>query len=84
MSKLTPSPFDPKSRLGQVIPYVLFGMLVFAGVSSAHLNQFFSVYITLLIAQLGTLSMYLFMRKLKSRKTAGANLKSIRPDRKLS
>lgn len=75
MSKLVPSPFDLKSRAVQVIPYALFGTLVFASVSSAHLNQFFSVYVTLLIAQLGTLSIYLLMRKLKSKKIENGSVK---------
>jgi hypothetical protein len=67
MSKPTPVLINLKSRFGQVLPYALFGAIVFAGVSSADLNQYFSAYLVLLIAQLGTIGIYLLLRQLKSR-----------------
>ncbi|WP_309743457.1 MULTISPECIES: hypothetical protein [unclassified Chamaesiphon] len=51
----------------QLLPYTLLGTSLFAWVSSAHLNQFFSVYLVLLAAQLGTVGIYLLMGWLKSR-----------------
>jgi hypothetical protein len=57
MDKLTPP--QPKSRSWQLLPYTLLGTILFAGVSNAHFdNQFFSVYLVLLAAQLGTVGIY--------------------------
>jgi hypothetical protein len=64
MAKLTP--LLTKSTW-QLLPYTLLGTILFAWVSSAHLNQFFSVYLVLLAAQLGTVGIYLLMGWLKSR-----------------
>jgi hypothetical protein len=68
---IMPQPTSPlinlKSRSGQVLPYALFGAILFIFVSSTHLNQFFSAYLILLAAQLGTLGIYLISRRLKSR-----------------
>ncbi len=69
MSKLQPSPLDLKSRPGQLLPFAFFGAIVFGWVSSTHLDGYLSLYITLLIAQLGTLVIYLLMRQLKSRRS---------------
>jgi hypothetical protein len=73
MSKLPLAPIDLKFRAGQLLPFAIFGAIVFGWVSSAHLDRFLSVYITLSIAQLGTLAMYLLMRKLKSRRSKPAD-----------
>jgi hypothetical protein len=68
MGKLTPPANDSKSRFGfQLLPYTLLGTILFAGVSSAHLNQFVSVYVVLLAAQLGTVGIYVLMGWLKSK-----------------
>jgi hypothetical protein len=64
MVKLTPS--LTKSKL-QLLPYTLLGTILFAWISNAHLNQFFSVYLVLLAAQLGTVGIYSLMGWLKSR-----------------
>jgi hypothetical protein len=72
MSKLPPSPLDVKSRSVQLVPFAIFGAIVFGWVSSAHLDGYFSVYITLLMAQLGTLGIYLLLRQLKSRRSKHA------------
>jgi hypothetical protein len=73
MSKLPPSPLDLKSQSGQLLPFGIFGALVFGWVSSAHLDGFLSVYVTLSIAQLGTLAIYLLMRQLKSKRSKHPN-----------
>ncbi|WP_219891982.1 hypothetical protein [Chamaesiphon polymorphus] len=62
----------PKERLlltrsWQLLPYTLLGAVLFAWVSSAHLNQFFSVYLVLLAAQLGTVGIYSLMGWLRSK-----------------
>jgi hypothetical protein len=67
MSKPNPALINLKARSGQILPYALLGTVLFAWVSSAHLNQFFSAYLILLAAQLGTLGIYLLSRKLKFR-----------------
>ncbi len=51
----------------QVLPYTLFGTILFVWVSSAQLNDYFSAYLVLLAAQAGTLGIYLLMRRLKAR-----------------
>jgi hypothetical protein len=51
----------------QLLPYTLLGTILFAWVSSAHLNQFLSVYLVLLAAQLGTVGIYLLTGWFKSR-----------------
>jgi hypothetical protein len=64
MAKLTP----PLAKsTWQLLPYTLLGTMLFAWVSSAHLNQFFAGYLVLLAAQLGTVGIYLLMGWLKSR-----------------
>ena len=78
MSKLNLDLINLKSRSGQILPYALFGTLLFAWVSSAHLNQFFAAYLILLVAQLGTLGIYLLLRHLKSR---DSNHTQSKPDR---
>ncbi len=72
MSKFTPLSIEWKSRLGQILPYSLFGAIVFMGVSSTHLDGFFSAYLILAIAQLGTVGIYLLLRQLKSRNSRGS------------
>jgi hypothetical protein len=67
MGKLTPPLNKWRSRSWQAVPYTLLGTILFAWVSSAHLNQFFSVYLVLLAAQLGTVGIYLLMNRLRSR-----------------
>lgn len=67
MSKPNLALINLKSRSGQILPYTLFGTILFAWVSSAHLNQFFAAYLILLAAQLGTLGIYLLSRQLKSK-----------------
>ncbi|MCY7337797.1 MAG: hypothetical protein LH613_16555 [Chamaesiphon sp.] len=67
MSKLTPPIDNLRPRAWQLLPYTLLGTILFAWVSSAHLNQYFSAYLVLLAAQLGTVGIYLLMRRLKSR-----------------
>jgi hypothetical protein len=69
MGKIAPPSNNSKSRWGQLqlLPYTLLGTILFAWVSSAHLNQFVSVYLVLLAAQLGTVGMYLLMGWLKSK-----------------
>ena len=67
MSKPNLALINLKSRSGQILPYTLFGTILFAWVSSAHLNQFFAAYLILLAAQLGTLGIYLLSRQLKAR-----------------
>ena len=64
-----------KSRSGQVLPSALFGAILFLGISNTHLNQFFSAYLILLAAQLGTLGIYLLSRRLKTRASIHADLK---------
>lgn len=75
MDKLTSPLTSLKSKAGQILPYTLFGAIVFAWVSSAHLNQFFSAYLVLLAAQLGTLGIYLLLRQLKSKDRKHSDLK---------
>jgi hypothetical protein len=75
MSKPNPALINLKSRSGQILPYTLFGAILFMWVSSAHLNQFFSAYLILLVAQLGTLGIYLLSRQLKSRDSNRADSK---------
>ncbi|WP_373542017.1 hypothetical protein [Chamaesiphon sp.] len=67
MHKLTPPVNDVRSRSWQLFPYTLLGTILFAAVSSAHLNQYLSVYLVLLAAQLGTVGIYFLMRRLKSK-----------------
>ena len=67
MSKLTPPIYNLRSRPWQLLPYTLLGTILFAWVSSAHLDGYFSAYLVLLAAQLGTVGIYLLMRRLKSR-----------------
>jgi hypothetical protein len=67
MSKLTPPVNDVRSRSWQLLPYTLLGAVLFAWVSSAHLNNYFAVYLVLLAAQLGTVGIYFLMRRLKSK-----------------
>lgn len=67
MSKPNLALINLKSRSGQILPYTLLGTILFAWVSSAHLNQFFAAYLILLAAQLGTLGIYLLSRQLKSK-----------------
>ena len=55
----------------QVLPYILLGAILFAGISSSQIDGYLSIYLVLLVAQLGTLGIYLLMRSLKSR--AGQN-----------
>ncbi|PSB58482.1 hypothetical protein C7B77_04580 [Chamaesiphon polymorphus CCALA 037] len=55
------------TRSWQLLPYTLLGAVLFAWVSSAHLNQFFSVYLVLLAAQLGTVGIYSLMGWLRSK-----------------
>ena len=64
-----------KSRSGQLLPYTLFGMIVFAWVSSAHFEGFLSAYLVLLAIQLGTVGIYLLLRQLKSQDNINRNLK---------
>jgi len=64
MAKFTP-PLTKSTW--QLLPYTLLGTILFAWGSSAHLNQFFSGYVVLLAAQLGTVGIYLLMGWLKSR-----------------
>jgi hypothetical protein len=59
MRKLTPS----LTKSWQVLPYALMGTVLFAWVSSAHLNPYLSIYLSLLAAQLGTVGIYLVMRR---------------------
>ena len=65
MSKLTPS----ITKSWQVLPYTLMGAVLFAWVSSAQLNPYLSIYVVLLAAQLGTVGIYLVMRRLRSPKS---------------
>jgi hypothetical protein len=59
--------FSPKpTKSLQLLPYTLLGTILFAWVSSAHLNQFLSVYLVLLAAQLGTVGIYSIAGWLKS------------------
>ena len=51
----------------QLLPYTLLGTILFAWVSSAHLDRFFAGYLVLLGAQLGTVGIYLVMGWLKSK-----------------
>ncbi len=74
MHKFTSLPIDLKSRLGQIFPYALFGAIVFAGVSSANIDRFFSAYLILFILQVGTLGIYLSLRQLKSRSSKNTQL----------
>lgn len=68
MGKNTP-PLDKwQMKSWQTVPYALLGTILFAWISSAHLNQYLSVYLVLLAAQLGTVGIYLLMRRLKSKK----------------
>ncbi len=64
MSKLNPQ----LTKSGQLLPYTLLGTILFVWVSSAHFNQFLSVYLILLAAQLGTVGIYLVTRWLKQKK----------------
>lgn len=73
MSKPNLALINLKSRSGQILPYTLFGTILFAWVSSAHLNQFFAAYLILLAAQLGTLGIYLLSRQLKARDSTHAD-----------
>jgi hypothetical protein len=73
MSKPNLTLINLKSRSGQILPYTLFGTILFAWVSSAHLNQFFAAYLILLAAQLGTLGIYLLSRQLKARDSTHAD-----------
>jgi hypothetical protein len=79
-SRIVPFPVERSARRGtalkerlsplrswQLLPYTLLGTILFAWVSSAHLNQFFSVYLVLLAAQLGTVGIYSLMGWLRSR-----------------
>jgi hypothetical protein len=66
MSKLNPS----ITKSWQALPYTLMGAILFAWVSSAHLNPYLSIYLALLAAQLGTVGIYLVMRRLKSPKSS--------------
>ena len=65
MAKLTP--LLTKSTW-QLLPYTLLGTVLFAWVSSAHLDGYFSAYLVLLAAQLGTVGIYLLMARLKKSK----------------
>ncbi len=76
MNKLTSSVIDLKSKTGQILPYTLFGFGLFMWVSSAHLNQFFAAYLVLLVAQVGTLGIYLLSRQLKSKDSKHTDLKN--------
>jgi hypothetical protein len=53
-------------QLSQVLPYTILGTLLFIGAGNSPLNQFFSAYLVLLAAQLGTLGIYLLQRRFKS------------------
>jgi hypothetical protein len=53
-------------QLSQVLPYTILGTLLFLGASNSPLNQYFSAYLVLLAAQLGTLGIYLVQRRFKS------------------
>lgn len=53
-------------QVSQVLPYTILGTLLFAGVSTSHLNHFLAAYLVLLAAQLGTLGIYLLQRRFKS------------------
>jgi hypothetical protein len=64
-----------KSRFWLVLPSAGFGAILFLGISSTQLNQFFSAYLILLAAQLGTLGIYLLSRRLKTRDSIDADLK---------
>jgi hypothetical protein len=76
MNKPTSSLTDLKSKAGQAFPYALFGLVLFVWVSSTPLNRFFAAYIVLLVAQLGTLGIYLLSRQLKSKDSKHTDLKN--------
>jgi hypothetical protein len=66
MRKQTPA----LTKSWQVLPYTLMGAILFAWVSSAQLNPYLSIYVALLAAQLGTVGIYLVMRRLRSPKSS--------------
>jgi hypothetical protein len=63
MSKSSKPAIDWRMKSWQALPYTLLGTILFAWGSSMDLNPYVSGYIVLLVAQLGTVGIYLLINR---------------------